>query len=187
MIHKTRRSRCSEEGNDLSSESQHSVRSPRLRGGTTFSGRPGYQKRGDELLATFHAMLKGKPLVPPLTHGEEFRKQLDEVNGAITPEGWKGNAGEWSFSFHPAVYDPNRWTELAELESLVFQRSVRMRHQFPPSYKGTHAREWGIANDLYGDPWALTRAGLFVYHRPFREKHAPISKPFSGRFRQTDP
>jgi hypothetical protein len=137
------------------------------------------RKRGDELLTTFHAMLKGKPLVPPPTHDEEFAEQLDEVNSAITPQGWKGTAGEWLFYFHPSVYDPDRWPELAQLESLVFHRSVRMRHEFPPSYKGTHPREWGIANDLYGEPWALTRAGLFVYHRPFRENEVP----FQSRFR----
>ena len=136
------------------------------------------RKRGDELLATFHAMLQGKPLLQPPTHDEQFEKQLAEVNEAITPEGWKGTTGEWQFSFHPSAYDPIRWSNLADLESLVFHRSVRMRHEFPPSYKGTHPREWGIANDFYGEPWGLARSGLFVYRRPFRENAIPFQHPF---------
>lgn len=135
------------------------------------------RKRGNELLATLHAMLKGKPLVQPPTHEEQFERQLAEVTNAITPEGWEGNAGAWLFSFHPSVFIPNRWPELAQLETLIFHRSVRMRNEFPPSYKGTAPREWGIANDFYGEPWGLARSGLFVYGKPFRENDIAFQHP----------
>ncbi len=136
------------------------------------------RKRGDELLAIFDAMLKGRPLVQPPTHEEQFERQLAEVTDAITPEEWEGNAGAWLFSFHPSVFMPNRWPDVAQLETLIFHRSVRMRNEFPPSYKGTHPREWGIANDFYGEPWGLARSGLFVYRKPFRENDIAFQHPF---------
>ena len=80
----------------------------------------------------------------------------------------KEGQGEWFFAFHPAKYNAARWTERDYLEGLVRKYCFRIVEEFPPCYKGTHGREWGVANNFYGEPWALTRAGLFVSRRPFR-------------------
>jgi len=37
---------------------------------------------------------------------------------------------------------------------------------------------WGIANDLYGETWALTQAGLFAFHEEFRENTEVCKDPF---------
>ena len=127
------------------------------------------KKRHDEMLAYWDAMLRGRPLVPPPTDDKQFADELAKLEAEVdTPEKKEGQ-GEWFFAFHPARYNPDRWTERDYLEALVRKYCFRIVEEFPPCYKGTHGREWGIANNFYAEPWALTRAGLFVSRRPFRE------------------
>jgi hypothetical protein len=125
------------------------------------------RKRGDALLADFHAILQGRPLVPLPTHEEQFQQELEEIETATTTD--KTKTGEWFFAFHPSTYNATRWPERGELEGIIRQTSFRLVEEFPPCYKGTQGREWGIANTFYGEPWAFTRSGLFVSRRPFRE------------------
>jgi hypothetical protein len=125
------------------------------------------KKRSDEMFATFHAMLQGRPLVPLPTHEEQFQHELEEIETATTTERTK--KGEWFFAFHPNSYNATRWQERDDLEGMIRKHSFRIVEEFPPCYKGTTGREWGIINTLYGPPWALTRSGLFVSRCPFRE------------------
>lgn len=127
------------------------------------------KKRSDELLAHFDAMLKGRPLIQSQTDEEQFQKEIDEIEAALKTRKKSEKHCEWYFSFHPAKYSQNRWPERDFLEALVQKYSFRIVEQFPPCYKGTQGREWGIANDFYGEPWAFTRSGLFFSRRPFRE------------------
>ena len=65
--------------------------------------------------------------------------------------------------FRPSLFRPKRWSDAGSLEGLVRgigPRSDRF-HRYPPDQKGTAPMDWGIYNDTYGDPWALTYAGQF--------------------------
>jgi hypothetical protein len=127
------------------------------------------KKKGDELLAMFHAMLQGRSLVPPPTDEERFQEELAVIEPALRPLDKRNGCGDWFFAFHPVIYNSERWPERDYLEQAVRQHAFRIVQEFPPCYKGTQGREWGIANELYSEHWALTRSGLFVVHRPFRE------------------
>tara|TARA_R110002049_G_scaffold309101_2_gene516887 strand:- start:5664 stop:6944 length:1281 start_codon:yes stop_codon:yes gene_type:complete len=66
------------------------------------------------------------------------------------------------FVFRPAIFRPNRWPDAESLEALI--REVRLivdRYLYPPQQTGTAAMNWGIMNNSYRHPWALTYAGLF--------------------------
>ena len=127
------------------------------------------KKRHDEMVAFLDAMLRGRPLVPPPTDDKQFEDELARLEAEVDSSEKKVGQGEWFFAFHPAKYDVARWTERDYLEGLIRKYCFRIVEEFPPCYKGTHGREWGVANNFYGEPWALTRAGLFVSRRPFRE------------------
>jgi hypothetical protein len=66
-------------------------------------------------------------------------------------------------AFRPSLFRPKRWADAGSLEQLV--RSIGPRtdrfHRYPPHQKGTAPMDWGIYNDTYGDPWAMTYAGQF--------------------------
>ena len=91
------------------------------------------------------------------------------MEAVLEPPMRKEGHGEWFFAFHPARYDAARWTDRDYLEELIRKHRFRIVQEFPPSHTGTQRREWGIANSTYGEPWALTRSGLFVSRLPFRE------------------
>ena len=127
------------------------------------------RKRGDEMLASLDAMLRGRPLVPPATDDKQFGDELAKVGAVLEALKPKAAHGEWFFAFHPAKYDAARWTDRECLVGLIQKHRFRIVQEFPPSHTGTQPREWGIANSIYGEPWALTRSGLFVDRLPFRE------------------
>ena len=62
-----------------------------------------------------------------------------------------------------------------------------MGGEFPPSTTETKPREWGIANEAYGDPWLLSRTGVFLFKVPMNldtdtypssdRRHSPTSDP----------
>lgn len=54
---------------------------------------------------------------------------------------------------------------------MIAKHAVRVYDEFPPHTKGTFVMGWGIANDFYGETWALTRSGLFCYWKEFRENN----------------
>jgi len=132
------------------------------------------KKKSDEMLGLFHAMLQGRPLLPPLTDEKHFEDEVATVGTALRA-GTEEGQGAWFFAFHPAIYDAARWSERNQLEEIVRRHSFRIVQEFPPCYLGTHGRDWGIANDYYGQAWALTRSGLFASRVPFRENR--IERP----------
>lgn len=136
-------------------------------------------KRGDQMLAMFSSMLKGRPIAPSPTDEERFEKEFAEVEPALSSVSARGSTpGAWRLVFHPDSYIEDRWPERDDLEALIRKRAVRIRDEFPPSYRGTHPREWGICNDYYGEPWAFTRSGLFVCRKPFLENLATYKSPW---------
>ena len=135
------------------------------------------KKKGEELLATFGAMLKGRPLIEPSSDDDLFQKEASEVLAGLDIDCQSTTRpGAWCVQFHPGQYQPNRWNEVEAMESLIAKNAVRLNEEFPPCFKGTHAREWGIANTLYGEVWTLTRSGLFTYYRKFRENDMPFQR-----------
>ena len=146
------------------------------------------RKRGDELLSTFNAMLKGRSLVEAPSDDEQFDREISEVMPALNLKtSDPDRPGAWCMWFHPGKYDRERWPERETLESLVRKHAVRLANDFPPYYRGTHPREWGIANDLYGEVWTLTHSGLFIFYKQFRENKQPYRIPWMDPNGQEEP
>jgi Schlafen, AlbA_2 len=137
------------------------------------------KKRGDEFLSMFNAMLKGKPLLEQPSDEEQFVREISQVwddLGLNQPE--KKVKGALWMSFSPGTYNPQRWPEPESLEELIRKHSIRVYDHFPAYQRGTAVMGWGIANDFYGETWALTRAGLFAFHKEFRENTEVCPDPF---------
>ncbi len=136
-------------------------------------------KRADQMLAMFQAMMKGRPLLAERPHEELFDAERQEVQAALDSE-FKGQAslGAWAFACHPVRHLPNRWEETDTLKKVIERSVVRVRQEFPPVSYGTHVREWGICNRHYEDAFGLTRSGLFMAVRPFRENTVAFKNPW---------
>jgi hypothetical protein len=136
-------------------------------------------KRKNEMLAMVDAMFKGRPLVAPPSDQDQFDTEyMRIISGLGEPVKKMIDAGAWVFRAHPITYCEERWRTTEELEKLIQRRSVRLRDEFPPHRRGTHAREWGVANDLYGETWSLARSGQFVYVKEFWENHQEYVSPW---------
>ena len=136
-------------------------------------------KRADQMLAMFQAMMKGRPLLAEKPHEELFEAEREEVRAALDSE-FKGQAsqGAWTFLCHPVRHQAARWEETDTLKKVIERSVVRVRQEFPPISYGTHVREWGICNRHYEDAFALTRSGLFMSIRPFRENTVAFKNPW---------
>jgi hypothetical protein len=136
-------------------------------------------KRADQMLAMFQAMMKGRPLLAEKPHEELFEAEREEVRAALDSE-FKGQAslGAWTFLCHPVRHLPTRWEETDTLKKVIERSVVRVRQEFPPITYGTHVREWGICNRHYEDAFGLTRSGLFMSIRPFRENTVAFKHPW---------
>jgi hypothetical protein len=133
------------------------------------------KKQGNKMLAMFQAMLKGQPLLAEMPHEEFFEAEKQEVQNALDSE-LQGQArlGAWTFLGHPAQHVPTRWEETDTLREILKKCVVRVQDQdFPPISYGTHVREWGICNTKSEDAFGLTRSGLFLSTRLFRENAFP--------------
>ena len=138
-------------------------------------------KRADQMLAMFQAMTKGRPLLPEKPHEELFEAEQEEVRAALTSEfDGQTKLGAWTFLCHPVRHQPNRWEESTTLKGVLEKSVVRVRREFPPLTHDTHVREWGICNKHFEDAFGLTRSGLFMCIRPFREN----TFPFKHQWRQ---
>ena len=129
-------------------------------------------KRANEMLTTFEAMLKGRPLVTSPTDRESFDEELLLIEQGLG-ESYEEQlrSGAWKLVVRPADYMAERWHDADQLESIIRNRSVRLRDEFPASHRGTHMREWGVCNDTYGETWTLAKSGQFLCLRPYRENH----------------
>jgi hypothetical protein len=124
------------------------------------------RKKGDELIAHFHAMLKGRSLANLGPAPDPFEQEIQQVRSDLKLNEEKGG---WWMSFRPTQYDGSRWSTSEELERLIAKHSVRIYDEFPAHQRGTFSMGWGIANDLYGETWALTKSGMFCFSQEFRE------------------
>jgi hypothetical protein len=124
------------------------------------------RKKGDEIIAHFNAMLKGRSLATLGPAPNPFEKEIEQVRSDLKIDQDKGG---WWIAFRPAEHTVNRWPTPEELERLIRKHSVRIYDEFPAHQRGTFVMGWGIANDLYGETWALTKSGLFCFWKEFRE------------------
>jgi hypothetical protein len=141
-------------------------------------------KRADQMLAMFQAMTRGRPLLPEKPHEELYEAEQEQVRAALTSE-FEGQAslGAWTFICHPVRHQPNRWEESDTLRGVLAKSVVRVRREFPPITHDTHVREWGVSNRHFEDAFGLTRSGLFVCVRTFRENSFPFKhqwRPIGG-------
>lgn len=132
-------------------------------------------KRGDQMLAMFQSMMKGRPLLAEKPHEELFQAEREEVRAALESE-FKGQVeqGAWAFLCHPVRHLPTRWEETDTLKAVLDKSVVRVRREFPPITYNAHVREWGICNRHYEDAFGLTRSGLFLSTRLFKENTVPF-------------
>jgi hypothetical protein len=136
-------------------------------------------KRADQMLAMFQAMMKGRPLLAEKPHEELFATERDEVQAALDSEfGGQTDLGAWTFLCHPVRHMPTRWEETDTLKAVLDKSVVRVRVEFPPIGYGTHVREWGICNRHYDDAFGLTRSGLFLSNRRFKENTVVFKNPW---------
>jgi len=146
------------------------------------------QKRADELFSTFHAMMKGKPLVAPPDDRELFAKHIDTVNAAVeAPIVGRLAQGAWRMSFHPTTFRPERFPASEQLEHIIATRAVRLRDEFPANRRGTTAFNWGIGNSFYGSSWGFSRAGFFAWCEPFNENTSSYKTRWHGPDGETSP
>jgi len=136
-------------------------------------------KRGDQMLAMFQAMLKGRPLLEVKPDEELFQAEREEVQAALDSEfGGQASLGAWTFLCHPVCHQAARWEETDTLKKVIERSLVRVRQEFPPISYGMHVREWGICNRHDEDAFGLTRSGLFMSIRPFRENTGAFRNPW---------
>ena len=139
-------------------------------------------KRGQELLSMFDSILKGRSLLPQQSDDELFDRQLKQIFEELEPDTKKKiKLGAWRLKICPASFDSNRLPkDMAQLESLVREHSVRLQSEFPPYYKGTHQQEWGIANEgVYPLNWSLAYSGQFILWQPYRENTVDYKSPWN--------
>jgi hypothetical protein len=129
-------------------------------------------KRRDELLTMFDSVMKGRPLLAEPAGDDQFDQELQQIEELLGDDYSRHlKDGGWRLLIRPARYESRRWNNEDVLEQVIERRSIRLGDQFPPARKGTHPREWGIANEFYGELWTLAFSGQFLYVEEYRENH----------------
>jgi hypothetical protein len=145
-------------------------------------------KRADQMLAMFQAMLKGHPLLAEPPDEERFGAEREEVRAALDAElGGQTSRGAWTLLCHPARYRASRWEETDTLKKVVERSMVRVRQAYPPASYSTHVREWGICDRQFENAFGLSRSGLFLSVRLFRENAYPFKNPWQTIHGPPDP
>jgi hypothetical protein len=120
--------------------------------------------------AELAALLDGalRPIVrrgPRVLSGHEELRHENEraqfASLAASSRSRRGTGATITYCVCPATYHERRLPVL-DIESTLSRRAIiSPTHRFPSFQTGTAPMPWGIYNDGYGDPWALTMAGQF--------------------------
>ncbi len=92
------------------------------------------------------------------------QRHLAEIrNTFLSTEVYQADFPRFDFVFRPKLFRAKRWPDAGQLEQLVRDIGpvTNRSRRFPPQQVGTAPMDFGIYNDTYGDPWALTYAGQF--------------------------
>jgi hypothetical protein len=129
------------------------------------------RKQGDQLIASFEAIIRGRSIVPAAPPVDQFVTERDLVEKALRDiHGNLMDKGGWTLSFRPDKYAGELWTDNESLRKAVDRNTVRTTHSFPPpSQFGQPTYQWGIDQSFNGIACAETRSGLFVCHQPYWE------------------
>jgi len=139
-------------------------------------------KKADQMLSMFQAMMKGHPILSEQSDEEIWSAQFKAVQSDLDSTlGEQAHLGRWVMSFRPRTYQAERWEEAAELKSLVEKHAVRIRDEFPGIRYGYHVQEWGICSHELQDVFGLTRSGLFLANRVFREDTESFKSPWQKK------
>jgi len=136
-------------------------------------------KRADQMLTMFQAMMKGHPLLAEKSDDERWKSQVESVQASLQRQlGEQAKHGRWEMIFHPTSFSKERWEEATQLKAMVEKHAVRLRDEFPGTHYDYHVEEWGIGSHEGEDIFGLTRAGLFVASRIFREDTEDFKNPW---------
>ncbi len=127
------------------------------------------KKQGDVLLQHFNAMLRGRVVGETVSDQQQTESELKTIQDDLNAKGSIDVNEGWTFLFHPTLYQKERWQDLKTLETHIQTKAVRVPDTFPASRTGTFRTEWGIANDTHGETWALSRSGIFLFYKKFKE------------------
>jgi hypothetical protein len=138
--------------------------------------------RGDEFVSHVRAMFTGRPLVPErpkeLVSAEQFANEFKRIASHFDPPiGEPSSIGDWLMTIRPAVYNEDRWT-LRQLKEVVERSTVLVRNSRFPGMHDPSIEEWGIHENFFDQAFALTKAGLFVARRQFREDTRDYRNPW---------
>ena len=88
-----------------------------------------------------------------------YGRQLSEIRNTFLSSGpHRIEFPRFEFVFYPRLFRQERWADAKQLEERmrnVGPNTDRFR-KFPPQQVGTAPMDFGIFNDTYGDPWAMT-------------------------------
>jgi hypothetical protein len=138
-------------------------------------------KRGDELLARFHSLLKGEPLVRPQNGKKPYAPEVSDLLAHFDENlGDTAKKGTWTFAFYPDPYVERRW-QREELRAILKEDNVEVTgRRFPYEAREWYFLEKGIASNFAGERlFALNTSGLFVCKCDFYpENHNPFKDPW---------
>lgn len=92
------------------------------------------------------------------------QRQLSEIQSTFQTSGASQlDFPRFEVAFRPKLFRSKRWADAETLESLLRKvgPSTNRFRRFPPQQVGTAPMDFGVYNDTYGDPWALSYAGQF--------------------------
>ncbi|MFO0903821.1 MAG: hypothetical protein U0939_12525 [Pirellulales bacterium] len=107
----------------------------------------------------------------------QHQRQLSEINGIReSSRQRKVNRPFLTVTFRPERFRAKWWQDIESIEQALREHGPRTDrfHTYPPQVKGNAPMDWGLYNDIYGDPWAMTYAGQFwteidiSSYRPYR-------------------
>src|SRR5262245_2924910 len=91
------------------------------------------RKQADQLIASFEAVMKGRPLIPPPQVEDPYQAELADIKADLVADlGSALGVGEWYFSFRPTIHVEGRWANLEQLREAVERHTVQLRGRFPP-------------------------------------------------------
>ncbi len=94
----------------------------------------------------------------------QHQRHLSEIESCWHSTGLrKADQPRIAIWFRPKLFRSRRWPDVGVLDGMIRSNvwNGNRNHRYPPVVKGNAPMDWGLYNDTYGDPWAVTYAGQF--------------------------